>query len=140
MKKKDLQNEILKYQADIDAQFKKSQDLEKEVDGIQSKQKEFENSIENLKRERQLNQVSRDKLLKSLRAKDEEIRAKEKEIEALNSQLKEGSNAQQMLQNQIRDTTQAKLKFESQSKRLNEELVQQKTKITRNFTKITRCR
>jgi len=39
MKKKDLQNEILKYQADIDAQFKKSQDLEKEVDGIQSKQK-----------------------------------------------------------------------------------------------------
>lgn len=57
------------------------------------------------------------------------LEQKKKEIEALNSQLKEGSNAQQMLQNQIRDTTQAKLKFESQSKRLNEELVQQKQKL-----------
>jgi len=133
--KKDLQNDVLKLQADIETLYQKSSALDNEMNNIQGKHRDWESTLENLKREKQMNQVTKEKLLKALRNKEEELKLKEKEIDALNTQLKEGNNAQTMLQNQIRDMTTAKLKFEAQGKRLNEELVETKQRLAESAQK-----
>lgn len=133
--KRALQSEVMKLTAEVESKSQKISELRQEEDSFKDKNRDLEAIIENYKREKQLAFANKEKLAKTLRAKEEEIRTKEKEIDSLTTQIKEGGNALSLLQNQIRDQTSQKLKLEAQGKRLGEELVDTKNKLSENQSK-----
>jgi len=68
-KKKTLQQDILKLQAEIDNQNKKGLETRGEMDKINDKYRELEGTIDQFKREKQLMGSNKDKLLKDIKKK-----------------------------------------------------------------------
>jgi len=69
-KKKSLQQDILKLQAEIESQNNKGLEVRGEMDKINDKYRELEGTIDQYKREKQLMVGNKDKLLKDIKKKE----------------------------------------------------------------------
>jgi len=105
------------------------------MDKINDKYRELEGTIDQFKREKQLMGSNKDKLLKDIKKKEDQIKQKEREIDNLNSLIKDGTNAQTLLQNQIRELTSQKLKLDANGKRLGDDLTELKNKLQEQTVK-----